>query len=92
MNVINESEYKAVETCDNAGNESPILQELQSSFLYMKIKNTLQGNVEVGFSMVRLKEIATLREMFSSIESLSNESSDSDVSFCRNKLTLFEKF
>jgi hypothetical protein len=39
------------------------------------------GVAEVGFSMVRLKEIAALREMFSSIESLSNESSDSDVSF-----------
>jgi len=36
---------------------------------------------EAGFSMVRLKEIAKQREIFSSVESLSNESSESDVSF-----------
>ncbi len=38
-----------------------------------------KGLGEAGFSMVRLKEIAKQRELFSSVESLSNESSESDV-------------
>lgn len=38
-----------------------------------------KGLGEAGFSMVRLKEIAKQREIFSSVESLSNESSESDV-------------
>ena len=43
------------------------------------LKQIFPGLGEAGFSMVRLKTIAKQRELFSSIESLSQSSSDEEV-------------